>query len=1785
MLWDWSIAVSITLSLILGAVVASFFLKSIFAFKSDKTTNAQRELRDTQRSIYVNFGLSHIFQIFSSFVEIVSKVFEVPAIIIYLLSIIWSNRQLIFFVSVSYTTAYAIFHNGDSFLSSLDSSYRCWVLPTVNTILFSVLHIVNYVFATFVPIWNTIYFLNRQLIIGTRLILLNCASSTLTITSFFGGFATFMQNVFTVPLEYFGFPTISATNSLVVNDFNMYIISHSFRTWLNWIPSVVICSCQGVQPWIEATLYGFFYLDHIDYMAHHFVNAVISFMQVFLKTLPPFLTYPDFGKFTYHVVSFILESGVLVDAWLGKFVETCIVQVGANLIIDLPTHFLAMVFAHFGIALVHTAETFGNSTLHTIVPFDRPTDVTYMQEVYSLDKAFSHFGMYSYDLKHVLSWSLQTLVYVLMMKTWETKCQNFAGCVQYASGGQCAVACEGKTIHFYATKAVCPAIIDMEEKYIAKIAEFDKLERQLQGSFVNGFKSGSTAALLENQVFRVTVTQVSNNVLIESSLGDDIVDKQLLAREPEWNDYIRNVYLRRYHSIFDTVACGFEAFLNVVINSVHLVYDLSNTLIWDYFFGNAFDGTTLSVTQLRAILEKHLGPPFGRDYDPPSYNTINSTWDTSLRTYNGYQRYVEKNSITRYNDINFHEHVLYEIDKSSSYLLAHTFEENTFGKIFYNYIRLFTELIRSMAESVMNNQLDEKVGCNRNYNGTYGSCTSNFDANNKFALCAASNRQGCVCNPLLPLAVNSACQCIWEVKTDKSYFTTEAVANYCRLNLFEFMFIFPRRIVEGARNIVQSLQIGNSAFPASPNKCLIEAPQGLKRLLYRQTQVFSKQYVKMYPTMQCSTYYSQDFACNFGDVLVKLADLLLKYVKDIIRNAFVIVGNIARQNAYGDIELSFADEVCNIQKTISSVAPLLVSITSGFRTPSKHNTKIFFALMDILSVLLQTVDIVTISFRDELLDVNVSGEFNLLDLFEDISIHTLDVAFTWILQLVKAIANYEEPPSSIQRAVVATLDDIHSIVTSIVRVMFWIVDFIVSNIIKILNTPGSDAYKRADARVQRRLKQLEDVVAEITKIIMETFLNFIQEALDVLKDTLCGALCSIEKSIPGMSVGDLGSDVGFCDGYDTSSCVGIGEALEDFGNDALDTGSDILSGVGSFIGLRRRRLLEAKDVVADVAGQAFWNGTTTCDMMMRSLRNETMDTLTRLEKVFFQDCVTKRVESEALSKILHVPYTSDLFYNWKKPFQVAFHVSRIGFIYIPWYFGNSSIKELRYHLGLAGYNANNVLQFMNKWNQHARKARHSNTKIFKSYRNDKTLRTRHFVGTLHHLLFHSEWRQHQELLQLGIASVFSNSSKIEHAIPKDFRFLSKRVTSIMDNNVLVKDATFGYYTNLECPADSLICLDCALLDNFIYASVKQVEHSVDFYKGGYRTIIEANFKQHWENETEYSRKYNKAYKESINNNVEVSASLASETNFVFTEWLLGVLTLERSVFELSEGVVNFITGNYTGHLSSDAVQIFPNDLYYYISPVFDNDCDDPTVIYSSYSDRVGDGVFNVFIMFLVWELFQILVLRFNACVTILAYASLSSISTFVYYYTVYGFNPFCAGMLPSFVINDFLTWLDEEVFLDCFCAYIPNLSVQPCSQQTCDTCNVTIDYYSCKEVATGFNELGVWWHFMFLLRWLVPETFASIGNSNVWPLPYLFELDGMQQLLRDINRQVSVTNKEIGCFYLNILTPVSVIACTYILLLMTLPIIRIVVKIGKELFMILCNVLVALVYFARTLED
>ena len=119
---------------------------------------------------------------------------------------------------------------------------------------------------------------------------------------------------------------------------------------------------------------------------------------------------------------------------------------------------------------------------------------------------------------------------------------------------------------------------------------------------------------------------------------------------------------------------------------------------------------------------------------------------------------------------------------------------------------------------------------------------------------------------------------------------------------------------------------------------------------------------------------------------------------------------------------------------------------------------------------------------------------------------------------------------------------------------------------------------------------------------------------------------------------------------------------------------------------------------------------------------------------------------------------------------------------------------------------------------------------------------------------------------------------------------------------------------------------------------------------------------------------------------------------------------------------------------------------------------------------------------------------------------------------------------------DFLNYIEDFLFLDCFCSYLPFLFKGACSQAVCDSCAV-VDfteptYYSCQDagLVTGFNELGFAWHFVFTLRWFFQDTFIFY-DLKIWPLTYFYEIDGVKLLVEDVKLNLPVTGVQEYCLF------------------------------------------------------
>ena len=187
---------------------------------------------------------------------------------------------------------------------------------------------------------------------------------------------------------------------------------------------------------------------------------------------------------------------------------------------------------------------------------------------------------------------------------------------------------------------------------------------------------------------------------------------------------------------------------------------------------------------------------------------------------------------------------------------------------------------------------------------------------------------------------------------------------------------------------------------------------------------------------------------------------------------------------------------------------------------------------------------------------------------------------------------------------------------------------------------------------------------------------------------------------------------------------------------------------------------------------------------------------------------------------------------------------------------------------------------------------------------------------------------------------------------------------------------------------------------------------------------------------------------------------------------------------------------------------------------------------------------------------------------------------FLYLYVVYDLSPLCFPIVPSYLIHDFLMWIDKNLFLDCACSYIPHIAKSNCQQQTCSTCNITMSFHDCNDLLPAFNQLGYSYHVVFAFRWIFPDTFRYYGKVNYWPFTFLAKIEGVATLLVDVDRELEVTGIEQNCFWLHSLTPTTLVIVAYVSILCLVPVINIGIKMVKESIVMLINAVMILYYLS-----
>ena len=68
-----------------------------------------------------------------------------------------------------------------------------------------------------------------------------------------------------------------------------------------------------------------------------------------------------------------------------------------------------------------------------------------------------------------------------------------------------------------------------------------------------------------------------------------------------------------------------------------------------------------------------------------------------------------------------------------------------------------------------------------------------------------------------------------------------------------------------------------------------------------------------------------------------------------------------------------------------------------------------------------------------------------------------------------------------------------------------------------------------------------------------------------------------------------------------------------------------------------------------------WNGTSECDYIVHAHRGYSWGDLRPLEQIRLSECVEQRELSHELNTLVGVNLPIDLFYNWKRKFEMGYH--------------------------------------------------------------------------------------------------------------------------------------------------------------------------------------------------------------------------------------------------------------------------------------------------------------------------------------------------------------------------------------------------------------------------------------------------------------------------------------------------------------------------------------------------
>lgn len=1267
-------------------------------------------------------------------------------------------------------------------------------------------------------------------------------------------------------------------------------------------------------------------------------------------------------------------------------------------------------------------------------------------------------------------------------------------------------------------------------------------------------------------------------------------------------------------SLNSFLSCTGLAVSRSVVNLFFVGYEFLNEMVWELVIGGSIeaaeledDSSNLFIVRLFGLLYKYDGPWYSRDEDPPCHPALPVRADRIA-----YAEYLASPYDPYCRQPNLQYHVYSKLDRAF-YFMSSILEKRSFGKLVFNFLRFFTEALRVGMRFLLDlhsTRFMQRLsllpfGCGQDYgHNKTGDCTSIKDPTGALKPPCPIGFPGedCSCRAEDPLLdFDTVCACIWLpsaiLDADLRQTTSVAVSHWCGVNMLEWSLIYLSRMNDALKRIVDSLQVGAKQFPVTPDLCKVDETDAFtangkrydlldESLIDRVfggvvTRNFDRDVVE-----PCEITAEHDFACSLASSLERTVQMVLTIIRKLWRNSVSVFSGEP-----GAVDVDLTSEICNLERVQAALASTIVEVAPGFSQQAletrKGITALIYSFFDILGLVFSEVHVGLLFVRSFL-----SGDASILEggaqgnaqgrslvsgadmatIFYGAMAKFVIVGTTFLKQLFESLAKVGSRDLFLQ--IRDIVDFVEQLVTGGLIPVVAQMAYLGLRLLGVLFTPHLiDA-----AALGQIITQTLDLIAQVVTMLLSQAMRVLSIVLKMmgtfgkLIGSLLGLVCKIQGVLSSITFG----------AWEKMDC-------------------------SSLPSLRRRELAEEPELAKMVFEELRWDGPSFCDHLVTSYKDWKFSDMRPLEQLRFQECVEWRLLGEEFRNktgLASLPH--DLFYNWKQPPVLLAKGLQASFLYARWWLqGGNSIASLKQTMEESGLPANDILRGL-----HAGKRLLSDTVTRKNaHAMMMNVFREHDVG-FEDPASTSSTRKAYEVYDAVSTSVFGiydivSSRRFQKSVKSlngfrlpshgfslgppplpsaDAVFSPKALALAQDLKTLPQ--TFGrVYTELECQQtdDRLFCFECALLDNHVFSAFEALKRTGEFYEQSFADDFLVPFNDTWTNASSYNRKYQKAYQ---NAQEKAYGSVEIEKASSWAEWAQYAeglaLHRNRSFSELFDAVDYWFMGNSTGEVPANATLLLPASFEAALEAPFQADCTTASFLWKPQLRSPFYGLLPFFGMLVTYEVLKFTALDIPLLFQLLAYTAITGLGLLGYLVIVYSYNPLCFPQVPTYLVGDFLAWLEDTLFISCTCGWFPFLS-KHCEQQTCYACQGEREesaYYTCEAEATGMRELGQFWHLAFFLRWQATELVAQIASIRVFPLTYLAEVEGLNALLQQATDMQAVRGLDLDCFWLTISLPIGQIFALFFGSLALSPIFSWLLAVVQEALLLLFHLFLSTLYMA-----